>query len=189
MVNGTVGQTKTSKLVMTAMTMCLIIVAIFIMRIPIPGTQGYVNLSDAVIFLGIFVLGWKYGCVAAAVGSALGDLLGGFPAWAPWTVFIKGGMAVIAGLIIAAAFRNTKLRGKGLMTVEILAMIAGGMFMVLGYFIAEGVMYGNWAAAALGIPFNIIQFAVGIVLALLLSAALRKTSFRKFFTYNKLSQK
>ena len=48
---------KTSVTVLTAMMMCIIMVAIFVLRIPIPFTQGYVNLSDAMIFLAVIMLG------------------------------------------------------------------------------------------------------------------------------------
>ena len=42
------------------------------------------------------------------------------------------------------------------------------------HFIAEKVMYGTWAVAALGVPWNIGQFAVGIVLAMVITSALNK---------------
>lgn len=178
---------KTSKLVMTAMMMCMIMVAIFLFRIPIPFTQGYVNLSDAIIFIGIFILGWKYGAVAAAVGSMLGDIVGGFAMWAPWTFCIKGGMAIIAGVLICELCKHHGMSDRKYVLLETLAMTAGGIFMAGGYFIAEGVMYGSWAIAALGVPWNICQFAVGMVLCLVLTESLRKTSFRRMFTYKKLS--
>ena len=88
---------KTSKVVLTALMMCLIILATMLIKIPIPFTQGYVHLGDAMIFLSVLILGWKYGIVAAGVGSMLGDIIGGAAAWAPWTLVIKGGMALIMG--------------------------------------------------------------------------------------------
>ena len=38
--------------------------------------------------------------------------------------------------------------------------------MCAGYLIAERIMYGSWALAAAGLPWNIGQFAVGIAVAL-----------------------
>ena len=178
---------RTSKLVMTAMTMCMIMVAIFLFRIPIPFTQGYVNLSDAVIFIGILVLGVRYGAIAAALGSMLGDIIGGFAMWAPWTFCIKGGMAIIAGLLIASLCRRKDLTDKKFTVLMTCDMIAGGLFMTFGYYVAEGIMYGSWVVAALGIPWNIGQFCVGIVLALVLTESLKKTSFRKYFIYRRES--
>ena len=92
--------TNTFKIVLTALMMCLIMVSILFIRIPIPFTQGYVHLGDAMVFLSVLILGWKYGAVAAALGGMLGDLVGGFAMWAPWSFGIKGIMAVILGLVI-----------------------------------------------------------------------------------------
>ncbi len=122
-------------------------------RIPIPMTQGYVHLGDAMIYIGVLILGKKQGAFAAALGSALGDILGGFAFWAPWSFVIKYAMAFIAGSQI----------GK---TPKLISMTAGGLVMCAGYLIAERVMYGSWALAATGLPWNIGQFAVGIAVAL-----------------------
>lgn len=167
---------KTVKVVLTALMMCLIILATMLIKIPIPFTQGYVHLGDAMIFLSVLVLGWKYGAVAAGVGSMLGDIIGGAAAWAPWTLVIKGGMAILMGICLKGG--DSKLR-------EIAGMVLAGAFMVAGYYVAEGVMYGNWVVSALGIPWNIGQFTVGMVIAEILAAALQKTPAVRFFTYKK----
>lgn len=172
----------TTKIVLAAMMMCVIMVAIMFIRIPIPFTQGYVHPGDAMIFLAVLVLGWKYGAAAAAFGAMLGDVMGGFAAWAPWTFCIKGIMAIIMGLIIELAIRKERSR-VFVMVIIIIGMVAAGSFMTAGYYAAEGIMYGNWVVAALGIPWNIGQFAVGMVLALILAEALCKTPARKHFTY------
>ncbi|MCE2604237.1 ECF transporter S component, partial [Pseudomonas aeruginosa] len=59
---------QTTKLVMTALMIGIIIVSIMFIKFLIPGTQGYVHLGDAMIFLAVLVLGWKYGAAAAAIG-------------------------------------------------------------------------------------------------------------------------
>ena len=164
---------KTSVTVLTAMMMCIIMVAIFVLRIPIPFTQGYVNLSDGIIFIAIALLDRKHSVAAASLGSMMGDVLGGFAVWAPWTFFIKGIMALITVLIIDS-FSDKCASPKARLALRIIAMICGGLFMVGGYFIAEGVMYGSWVVAALGVPWNIGQFAVGIALALAITSALSK---------------
>ena len=84
---------KTNTIVMTAMMLCLVLVTTYTFKIPTP-FQGYVHLGDAMIFLSVLIVGKKYGAVAAAFGSALADLLGGYVAFAPWTFVIKGLMAV-----------------------------------------------------------------------------------------------
>lgn len=173
----------TSKLVISALMMCIIMVAIMFIKIPIPFTQGYVHPGDAMIFLAVLVLGWKYGAIAAAFGGMLGDVMGGFAAWAPWTFCIKGIMAIVLGLIIELAFKKEGRSRGMILAIEIVGMIIAGVFMTAGYFAAEGIMYGNWVVAALGIPWNVGQFAVGMVLALVLAEALCKTPAKKYFTY------
>ncbi|MGI6211329.1 MAG: ECF transporter S component [Anaerovoracaceae bacterium] len=174
---------KIYNLVMTAMMMCLILVATSFFKIPVPMTQGYVHLGDAMIFLAVLLLGTRNGAIAAGFGSALGDILGGYAFWAPWTLAIKFLMALLMGLVINALDRgHVRENSRGLVLVEIIGMIVGGLEMCAGYFIAERFLYGNWAAAAVAIPWNIGQFTVGIVVACVLSAALCKTPARKYFT-------
>lgn len=174
-------KTRTYKTVLTALMMCLIMISILFVRIPIPFTQGYVHLGDAMIFLSVLMLGWKYGVIASALGGMLGDLIGGFAMWAPWTFAIKGIMALILGLAVAVISKNENITRAKYLMGEIIGMIAAGIVMVGGYYLAEGIMYGNWVAPALGIPWNIGQFAVGMVIAVVLAEALCKTPAKSYF--------
>ena len=144
---------RTNSLVFTSLMVCLVLLGTLMFRIPIPMTQGYVHLGDAMIYIAVLLLGKKQGAVAAALGSSLGDILGGFAFWAPWTFFIKFAMAFAAGSLIEK-------------TSKIVSMTAGGLIMCAGYLIAERVMYGSWALAAVGLPWNVGQFAVGIAVSL-----------------------
>lgn len=187
------NDTKVYSIVMTAMMMCVIMVSILLLRVPIPFTHGYINLSDAMIFMAVIILGYKYGAVAAGLGSMLGDFLAGFAMWAPWTLCIKAAMALIFGLILQAAVDHRRgtnreethreLSDKGFISIEIIGMIVAGIFMCAGYYAAEGIMYGNWVVAALGIPWNIAQFVVGAAMAVVLCTALAKTSLRSRMAY------
>lgn len=175
---------KINKIILTGLMMAIITVMTMILPIPIPFTSGYIHLGDAVIFLSVLILGQKYGAAAAGMGSALADLLLGFAVWAPWTLVIKGGMGIIMGLFIAKAAKNQKGNGfLGVSIYAILGMILAGVFMVAGYYVAEGIIYGNFIAALLGVPWNIGQFAVGMVLAVLIASALYKTPAHSIFTY------
>jgi len=163
--------------------MAMIVVATMLIVIPSPFTSGYIHLGDAIIFLSVLILGWRYGAIAAGVGSALADLLVGYAVWAPWTLFIKGIMAALMGLFILKAMHKQGKCILGVPVYQLIGMILAGCFMVAGYYVAEGVIYGNFISAVVGIPFNIVQFSVGTVIATILAAALYKTSARKFFVY------
>jgi len=166
---------KTDKLVAAGLMICMITVTTMFFKIPIPFAHGYVHAGDAMIFMAVLMLGIKCGVVCAALGSAMGDVLGGFALWAPWTLVIKGAMALIMGLFIF--FMAKKIAGR------IIGMIAAGIWMTAGYFVAEGIIYGNWVVAMIGIPWNVGQFAVGMAIATALSGALYRTPARKHFAF------
>lgn len=162
---------KTWNLVLAAMMVCLVMVATFFIRIPSPFTHGYLHLGDAMVFMSVLVLGRNRGSLAAGLGSALADVLGGYAAYAPWTLIIKGVMAFIMGLCIEKSLGKT------------VGMVLGGLAMVAGYAVVDGIFAGNLMTGLLGAPFNVMQFAVGMVLTFVLSKALYKTPAKKYFTY------
>ena len=176
---------KTSKLVLTALMMCLVLLATIAIRIPAPFTQGYVHLGDTMIFISVLLLGKKNGAIAAGVGSALADVLGGFAVYAPWTLIVKFLMGFIMGLFIEMAIKGKKhfVKIAGVPIIQIIGMFIAGVEMVIGYCIADGFFAGNIMAGILGIPFNVGQFVVGMVLASVMIATLYKTPAKKMFEY------
>ncbi|MBQ9961452.1 MAG: ECF transporter S component [Firmicutes bacterium] len=162
---------RTGNLVMAAMMVCLVMVATFLIRIPSPFTHGYLHLGDAMVFMSVMVLGRNRGSVAAGIGSALADILGGYAAYAPWTFVIKGMMAFTMGLCMDKSLN------------KMIGMVLGGLLMVAGYIAVDGIFAGNMMSGILGAPFNVMQFAVGMVLTVVLSGALYKTPIKKYFSY------
>ncbi len=167
---------KVTTLLLTAIFMAIIAVTIIFIKIPIPFTQGFVNLGDGVIFLGLLILGWKYGAIAAGIGAALGDILSGYAVWAPWTLIIKIAMILVAGLIIEKSPAKNNW-------IIIMAMSLGGIVMMGGYYLAEGIMYGNFITPIVALPWNGGQIIVGIIMAMMTAFALSSTSLKKNFAY------
>ena len=170
---------KSVKLVLTGLMTALVAVCVMILPIPIPMTTGYVNLGDGMIFLAVLLVGWKYGAFAGGVGAGLADILLGAAAWAPWTLVIKAGMAVILGVAMKLAGKNENQKAVPMM--GIIGMALATVFMAAGYYVAEGVMYGNWVAPVVGVAWNLLQGAVGTGVAVLIATALKKTPARKYF--------
>ena len=81
---------KLYRLVLAALFAALTFVATNIIRVPIPATDGYINLGDCVVLLGAFLLGPVYGAAAGGIGSALADILSGYAVFAPGTFVICG---------------------------------------------------------------------------------------------------
>ena len=176
---------KTNKLVMTALMVGLVMVATLSIRIPSPFTQGYVHLGDTMIFLSVLLLGKKGGALASGLGSGLADVLGGYAAYAPWTLIIKAVMAFIMGAFIEVCIKKNKHHARigQVPVIEIIGMVLAGVEMVIGYALVDGALAGNMLSGFLGAPFNVAQFTVGLVLATLLAMALYKTPAKKYFAY------
>lgn len=156
---------KTSLLVMTALLTALTLICTLLLRIPV-GPDCYIHLGDAVIILAVLILPRAYACFSGVVGATLADLMGGFAFWAPWTFIVKLLFVLVLGLFIDRSKKNTSEKKiLGVHYIEFIGLIVGGIIAVLGYFISERLLFGNWIPAATCIPFNIIQIAVGAIVA------------------------
>ena len=91
--------TNLKKIVMAALFAALACVATMSIRIPTPGTNGYIHPGDAIVILSGVVLGPVWGLLAAGIGSAMADLLGGYFVYVPITFAVKGLIALFAGLV------------------------------------------------------------------------------------------
>lgn len=59
---------------------------------------------------------------------------------------------------------------------QLVGMVISGIWMVMGYYVASALIYGSWIAPIFSIPWNIVQFSIGAVLAFLVLASLSKTN-------------
>lgn len=151
------------KIVLAALFAAFACVATMSIRIPTPGTGGYIHPGDAVVILSGIILGPHWGLLAAGIGSALADLLGGYFIYVPITFVIKGAVAFAAGLIYQKIGKTAKSRGGAV----VLGGIADIVLVAGGYFLCEAMMYGV-AAAAASVPANLIQGISGLVIGALL---------------------
>ncbi|HPC46622.1 MAG TPA: ECF transporter S component [Deltaproteobacteria bacterium] len=151
------------QLALVSLFMALVAVATMLVRVPIPQTSGYMNLGDSVVLLcGVF-FGPGFGFMAGGIGSALADILGGYPQWAPWTLAIKGTEAMLVGL----AVRLLKLDPSRTTPLMVLCFVVCTAWMVCGYYVTEVFMYDQKAALA-ELPANLVQAGGSVVLASLL---------------------
>lgn len=151
------------QLALLALFMALVAVATMIVRVPIPQTTGYMNLGDSVVLLAGVFFGPALGFMAGGVGSALADIFGGYPQWAPWTLGIKGIEAMLAGL----AVRHLRLNTQNITLPMVACFIVCTVWMVFGYYVTEVFMYDQKAALA-ELPANLVQAGGSVVLASLL---------------------
>ena len=154
-------QNKTRKIVFLALLAALCCVATMVIPIPTP-TGGYLNAGDIVVVFAALIAGPVWGGISAGVGSLLADILGGYAAYAPGTLVAKGLAALITGLV----FRRWKK--------AIPAAICGELAMAAVYFAYEGLILGFGLGAAVEIPGNLMQGALGVAGGVALYYALRR---------------
>lgn len=150
----------------TAVMAALIFVFTFTFKIPLG--NGYTHLGDAVIFLSIPILGSKKSCLAAGIGAALADLIGGYSAWVLPSFFIKLIMVLICGFFAEKLLTN-KFAGY------IVGAVIGGAFQIAAYTIIKIFLFDK-AYAFSSLPTLAIQTAVGITAALIFIAMFNKTN-------------
>lgn len=148
------------RLAYSGMLAALIFVATYFFQIPVSLTQGYIHLGDGFILLGAAMLG-STAIPAAALGSMLSDLLGGYTLYILPTFLIKGAVAAVA---VRCYAKQRPLWQR------VTLLIAAELVMVAGYFVMEWLVLGYGWAAALGavIP-NLVQGLSGVVIALILT--------------------
>ncbi|MCD8096556.1 MAG: ECF transporter S component [Lachnospiraceae bacterium] len=134
-------------------------------RLPIAANGGLVHLGNVPLFLAAIIFGKRCGALSGSIGMALFDLMGGWVLWAPFTFVVIGLMGWTVGAI------TEKHHGFGW---NALAIAAACVIKIVGYYIAEGIIYGNWIAPALSIPGNLVQIGVAAVLVLPIAEGVRR---------------
>ncbi|AKA69182.1 ECF transporter S component [Clostridium scatologenes] len=177
--NNKTNSLSTVSLVQMALMIAIICVSTMVIKVPTLFGVGYDHLGDSMVFLGAILFGKKKGAITAAVGMSLADFLLGYAYYVPFTFVIKAIMAYIAASI---AYRGT-YQGKNMLN-NLFGFIAGGTWMIFGYFLAKIVIvqyivvkassFNQALAIALaGIQSNIGQVTLGIIIAIPLAKALQ----------------
>lgn len=165
---GTLPLGKVKALVLTGLFAALGCVATMVLVVPSP-TGGYMNLGDAVVLLGTYLLGAGVRRVAGGIGPALADLLAGYTAYVPATLVIKALMGLAAGLL----YRVLRHRRWALAVCG----AAAESIMVVGYWLYDGLLMGSLAGSAVGIFSNLVQAAFGLAASTLLALALKSSRY------------
>lgn len=159
-----VGRAK--NLALMGMLVAATTIATTLLKVDIPTYRIYFNAGEAVIYVAALVLGRWHGAVAGAVGASLADVLTGYAFWAPFTFVIKGIEGFVTGTLAARSAASGGL-GFGV------GIAAGGALMIAGYALSVLVIYGP-AAVLPEIGIDVAQVAVGAVVAVPTSLALRR---------------
>lgn len=150
----------------TIMTAC-------ICHIPTGINGGYIHFGDAVIYLAAALLPTPYALAAAAIGGGLADLMTA-PMWAPATIVIK--------MLIALPFSSKS--AKIVTPRNVAASAAACILSGAGYYIAEYLLFGAWAAPAASVAGTLIQSGGSALFFVVFGLALDKTHAKTKFLNN-----
>jgi uncharacterized membrane protein len=139
------------------------------------GPAGYVHVGDVGIYVAAFLFGPIVALIAGGGGTALADLSLGYGQWAPGTLVVHGLQAFVAAYI----------GWRGGLPRMIMALVAGGAIVVVGYFlymlifIPAGVLDGEEGKSAFAVSLasvwpNTFQVLLASVIALPLVLAVQR---------------
>ena len=145
---------RTIRIVTTGIFAAMItVMTAYICHIPYGVNGGYIHFGDTLIYLAAVFLPRPYAFAAAAIGGGMADLLTA-PMWMPATVIIK--------LLIVLPF--TEKNSRLLSPRNIAAPIIAGAVSAAGYYVAEGILFGSFAAPVASLAGSLIQSGGSAVL-------------------------
>ena len=165
------------KITLTAVFAALITVLTATVKIPIGVNGGYVHLGDSMIYLAGCLLG-PYAAIASAIGGALADILTGVAEWAFPTAIIKP-LNCLPFILATAYYVKHKGTHRIIHLSTILMTIVSGAVTILGYFIAEGLMY-SFEAAMLSALLGLLQPVGSAIVFIVVGYALDKIKVQKY---------
>ncbi len=148
--------TNPRTLALTGVMTAVIFVMTSIIKIP-TAAGGFIHFGDAGVLFAGFAFGPVVGMIAGGLGTALADMAGGYALWAPSTLVIHGLMGLAAGYLVG---------GKPQLQRLIVASGISGVILVLGYLIAGTIILSSFGTALTEVPLNLVQIAVGAVVAI-----------------------
>ena len=131
--------------------------------IPVPMTNGYINLCDGLIILAALTMGSKWGAAIGGLSGFLLDLFAGYGQYMFFSLIIHGLEGFVAGLALHFENKYTRL----------LVVIASVLLMVMGYWLVDTYLYSP-AAALTGVIPNLFQGGAGVLVGLVLYPIFQK---------------
>ena len=140
------------------------VIFVFTAYLHFPTHTGYTHVGDGFIYLVASLLPLPYAIFAGACGAFLADFLTGYAIWAPGSVIIKA---------VTVLFFTSK--GKKILHMRnYLALIPAALLVVLGFYLYEGLITGNFIAPLAGVPGNIVQAVLSSILYVVLGTVMDK---------------
>lgn len=167
---------KLRRLVFSALFVALISAFTAYIKVPTGLNQGYIHFGDSLIYLASCLLPFPYAFGAAAISGGLSDLLAGSPIYAISSIIIKACNAI--PFAIYFIIKKNKSKNNILSTSTVILSILSGFITIIGYFIAEILLFG-FATACINLPLSFIQPLGSSIVFVIFGLTLDKVSFKR----------
>lgn len=167
---------KIRLLTCAALFAALIAVVTSFIRIP-AAHNGYTHAGDSMIYLAACILPPPYAIASSAIGGFMADILAGAPQWALATAIIK--MFNALPFIVCRHVLKKKGKDDRILRPSTIAMlIPTSIVTVVGYFLAEGLMFGFEVSLISAFIGGWLQPLAGAVVYLCVGASLDAIKFK-----------
>ena len=139
----------------------------YFIHIPVGLNGGYVHVGDALIYIAAAILPTPYAILAGAIGGSLADLLTA-PMWTVATVIIK------SLIVLPFTSHGKKILGKRNFVAPIIAFFISAT----GYYIADGVLFGEFTAIVSSFSSSLVQSGGSAIVFYVLGAALDRAGVK-----------
>ena len=156
-----------------ALSIALVCIATMAIQIPIP--LGYMHLGNTCILLTAALFGPVTGLLAGGIGSALADMLTGYPQWIIPTLIIKSIMGFAIGAVVYKKGSNLHMISVRTLT----GSVAGIAIMIFGYFVAGAIMNGSIYTGWTQVPGLTLEGIIGMAIFYALGLVLEKANVVK----------
>lgn len=176
-------------LVATALYAAIIILAITFIHIPMPSalSKSFVHPGNALVVLGLLLLGEKNGTFAAVIGLFLYDTLNGYAASAPFTVLENLIVLLIVSLLYRKVYHSKLTLGR-LSFIGSLAGLTKVIVIFIKYtlrqYLLGNSLFASLAIAATGMPASLFTAIVTGLLVTTLYFPMKKIFDRYQLTQN-----
>lgn len=141
--------------------------------------NGYLHFGDSMIYLAGCLIG-PYALLSAAIGGALADILSGSAIWAIPTAIIKI-FTCLPFVLVTLFYQKKKCKRKIVNTATVLMTFLSAIITVLGYLLAESLMY-SFASAVTSVPFSVLQGVGSAIIFVLVGLALDRINVYKYIS-------
>ncbi len=170
---------KNSRIQLIALTglfAALTTVVTSFIRIP-AAHNGYTHAGDSIIYLASCILPAPYAIASASIGGVFADIIAGAPEWAFATAIIKA-LNTLPFIVSRQILKRHDKDDKILHPLNIAMLLPTSLVTIIGYFIAEGIMYGFETSLLISLISGWLQPLAGAIVFLTVGASLDKLSFK-----------